>query len=809
MSKVFTLLMGLLCAFQIQAQSLGNIAGKIYDADNQVALYANVILQSPTDSSMIKGEITDENGAFAFTGVEHGSYQLMVSYIGFDNYYSEIFDLNSSNYEMPSITLQASGTRLEEVTVTAQRPMIEMKADKVVFNVSGTVNSSGDNGLELLRKSPGVMIDNNENVNVLGKSGVKIYIDGKESPLTGDDLAAFLKTLQADQIDAIEIITNPSAKYDAEGNAGIINIRLKRDKNMGANANINLGVSQGEKFQANGSVSGNYRNKKTNVFGNYGYRNGQSTNFMRLYREQNGLTFDNRNDMLNDWEGHSYKFGTDYFINKKNTIGFLVNGYTGSSKFTSESRTPIATIGVIEIDSILVANSETDSERDNHNFNINYQFDSGKERTLNVDLDYGLYRNRSEDMQPNFYRNRTETQTFSERTYATNSPTDIDIYTLKADYEQPAFKGKLGAGIKTAYITTDNTFMFYNVINDIRNLDETVSNEFTYKENVNAAYVNYNTQIKKFGINAGVRTEQTNWEGDLKTFTGSGDRTDNDSYINFFPSAGVSWQMNEKNSFNLSYSRRINRPSYQDLNPFVSRLDELTFEKGNVRLRPEYTNQIQLRHAFNYSLNTTLSYSRTNDVITRLVDIDDDNPNASFITWENIAKQNHYSINVAAPIPFTDWWSSYTSLTVFHLHNNADYGDGKIIDVRATTLNGYSQQTFKLPKDISLEVSGWFVTPSVWGGNMKTNSMGSMDIGIQKRILQNKGKLKIALTDVFKTNEWSGESRLGNLYMDANGGWDSRRVKVNFSYMIGNEKVKSRKRKTGLEDESKRVKSEN
>jgi len=340
-------------------------------------------------------------------------------------------------------------------------------------------------------------------------------------------------------------------------------------------------------------------------------------------------------------------------------------------------------------------------------------------------------------------------------------------------------------------------------------LDETVSNEFTYKENVNAAYLNYNTQIKKFGINAGLRTEQTNWEGDLMTFTESGDRKDGNSYINFFPSAGVSWQMNEKNNFNIFYSRRINRPSYQDLNPFVSRLDELTFQKGNVRLRPEYTNQIQLRHSFNYSLNTTLSYSRTNDVITRLVDIDDDNPNASFITWENIANQNHYSLNIAAPIPFTDWWSSYTSLTLFHLHNNTDFGDGKVIDVRATTLNGYSQQTFKLPKDISLEVSGWFVTPSVWGGNMKTNSMGSMDVGIQKRILNNKGKLKIALTDVFKTNEWSGESRFGNLCMDANAGWDSRRVKVNFSYMIGNEKVKSRNRKTGLEDESKRVKSDN
>ncbi len=808
MSKVFTLLMGVLCVFQMQAQSLGNITGTIYDADNQAALYANVILQSPADSSMIKGEITDENGAFKFTGVAHDSYQLMVSYIGFDNYYSEVFDLNTSNYEMPSITLQASGTRLEEVTVTAQRPMIEMKSDKVVFNVSGTVNSSGDNGLELLRKSPGVMIDNNENINVLGKSGVRILIDGKESPLTGEDLAAFLKSLQADQIDAIEIITNPSAKYDAEGNAGIINIRLKRDQNMGANANINLGASQGQKFQANGSVSGNYRNKKTNVFGNYGYNNGQNTNYMRLYREQDGMYFDNNNDMLSDWEGHNYKFGTDYFINKKNTIGFLVNGSMGTRIFTSDSNTPIGMIGATEPDRILMADSESDMTRNNHNFNLNYQFDNGKERTLNVDLDYGQYRNESDDFQPNTYTDRLG-NVEEEIINATDSRTDIDIYTLKADYEQPAFKGKLGVGIKNTYITTDNTFMFYNVYNGVRQFVHATSNIFDYTENVNAAYVNYNTQIKKVGINAGVRAEQTNWKGDLMTFIETGDRTDKNSYINFFPSAGVSWQANEKNSFNLSYSRRINRPSYQDLNPFRSQLDILTFEKGNPFLRPEYTNQIQLRHSFNYSLNTTLSYSRTNDVITRLVDIDEDNPDASFITWENIANQNHYSLNVAAPIPFTDWWSSYTSLTLFHLHNNADFGDGKIIDVRATSLNGYSQQTFKLPKDISLEVSGWFVTPSVWGGNMQTNAMGSMDIGVQKRILNNKGKLKISLSDVFKTNAWSGESRLGELYMDANGGWDSRRVKVNFSYMIGNEKVKSRNRKTGLEDESKRVKSDN
>ncbi len=808
MYKITTLFLCLLTGITLQAQSTGNITGKIYDAENQPAMYANIILQSPSDSSMIKGAIANENGEFSIARTPYGNYQIMVNYVGFDNHYTAPFELNSTDYQLPDITLKALGNDLSEVTVTAQRPMLEMKPDKLVFNVDGTINSSGGTGLELLRKSPGVMIDNNDNINLLGKSGVRVYIDGKESPLSGDDLSTFLKTLQADQIDAIEIITNPSAKYDAEGNAGIINIKLKRDQRHGSNANLNLGYSIGEVAQYNGSISANHRNKKLNVFGSYGYNYGDNLNYMNLYREQGGFVLDTRTDMNNNWQGHNYKIGSDYFVNDKNTIGFLVNGYVNDWTFGSDSRTPISMLNSTVIDSVLVASSAEEGNRDNNNFNVNYQFDNDKETTLNVDLDYGIYRNANENLQPNFYKDAAEVEVLNEQTYANIYPTDIDIYTFKTDFERPVFKGKVGAGIKSAYVKTDNTFEFFNVINEERILDDGLSNRFVYKENVNAAYLNYSRQLEKIGINAGLRTEQTNWTGDLTTYTNTGGQSDGDNYIDFFPSAGISYQMNQKNSFNLSYSRRINRPSYQDLNPFESRLDELTFEKGNVNLRPEYTNNFQIRHAFNYSLNTTLSYSRTNNVITRLVDVDDNNPNASFITWENIAKQDHYSINVAAPVPIKDWWSTYTSLTLFHMHNQADFGDAKIIDVRATTFQGYMQHTIKFPKDFSFEVSGWFLSPSIWGGNMKTNSMGSMDIGVQKKIMDGKGKIKVSLSDVFKTNAWSGVSRFGDLYMDASGGWDSRRLRLNFSYLFGNDKVKSRKRKTGLEDESNRIKTD-
>ena len=807
MQKITALLLLSLSYIYVNAQT-GSISGTIYELENLPALYANVILQSPTDSSMIKGGIADENGIFSLQSIPYGQYQIMVSYIGFENYYSPVFELNTKNYELPQIALKEMSNELATLTVTAQRPILEMKPDKMVFNVEGPINNSGSNGLELLRKSPGVMVDNNNNVNLLGKSGVKIFIDGKESPLSGDDLAAFLQTLQSDQINAIEIITNPSAKYDAEGNAGIINIKLKKNKNLGANANLSLSYAKGIAANVYSSINGNYRSEKVNVFGNYGYNWENGINYLHMYQEQAGQYFDAHSDMSDKSDNHSYKFGADYFISDKSTIGFLTNGYSSDWIFNSTSRTPISKIGNSSIERILIANSEGLGTRKNNNYNVNYRFDNGKERTLNIDLDYGSFKNDNEQSQPNFYYDGTETNILTERTYFTNSPTDINIYTAKLDYEQPALKGKLGMGVKSAFVTTDNTFDFYNVLENIKELDEGLSSKFVYKENVNAAYVNYSTKIKKLGINSGLRAEQTMWTGDLTTYMADNDSINTASYIDFFPSIAFSYQLNEKNGFNLSYSRRINRPSYQDLNPFQDKLDERTSEKGNPFLSPEYTNNFQLQHSFSYQLTTTLNYSRTNNVITRLVDIDSNNPEGNFITWENLASQDHYSISLASPITITKWWSSYTNLNLYHMHNKADYGNGKTIDLKATTFNMYTQHTFQLPYDASLEVSSWYVSPSIWGGNFEMDSMFDISMGIQKKILQDKGKIKFSVSDIFKTNDWSGTSQLGELYTDASGGWDSRKVNLTFSYMFGNNNVKSRNRSTGLESENSRIKKD-
>ncbi len=796
----------LLClTVYLGAQS--TINGIVTDDHDQPLSFANVILYNAHDSVMVKGEVSDDSGRYEMAYIPGGDYWISVSFVGLPTYDGSTFTLAENEVKtIDDIGLHQADNNLVEVVVIAEKPLIEVKPDKMVFNVEGSVNATGNDAMELLRKSPGVVIDNNDNIMLLGKSGVKVYIDGKPSPLSTSDLAEYLKTVQSEQIELIEIITNPSSKYDAEGNAGIINIKFKRDKSIGFNGNVTAGLSIGKRQRYNGNVNLNYRNKNFNTYGQVGYYEGANWNKMNLYREQLGGKFVQENNEGGDWKGLNYRLGTDYFLNKKNTVGFLVTGNQNENFWTSDSRMEIGTIGSETFDELLVAGTETTQNRSNSNVNINYVFDNGDGKTLSIDADYGRYRNSSDAYQPNYYFDATGENLIKEKIYNLITPTDIDIYTIKLDHETTALGGKIGAGVKFALVRTDNIFDFYNMFDGEEVLDFNRSNQFVYSENVNAAYANYSKQGEKLGIQLGLRLEQTNSEGDLTALKNTNDENVKRSYLDLFPSGGLSYQINEKNSLQLNYSRRIQRPNYQDLNPFEGRLDELTFQKGNPFLNPQYAHNIQLSHSFNYRFNTSLSYSSTKDLISRIVDIQGED--ATFITWLNLANQKNLSLSFSAPITVTKWYSIFTNMSGYRTQNEADFGDGKIVDLTATAFNVYQQHTINLPADIKLELSGWYNSKSIWEGSFLMNPMGSLDIGIQKRILQKKANLKISYSDLLGTNRWGGISNFGALYMDISGRHDSQRVKLNFTYQFGNDQVKrARKRSTGLEDESSRVKS--
>jgi len=544
----------ILLVFGLLLVSIANsqINGKITDAEGAALEFANVILNNSADSTMHKVALSNEKGEFSIPLSTAGEYFVQVSYVGLPDAYSNKIIYSGEPIDISPIQMSPSSTALESVTVTAQRPLLEIKPDKMVFNVEGSVNASGNDLMELLRKAPGVVVDNNENITMLGKSGVRIYINGKQLPLSGDDLSNYLKNIRAEEIDNIEIISNPGARFDAEGSGGVINIILRRDKSLGANANLNLGYNVGERMSYNGNLSGNYRNKKMNAFASYGYGHYENNNFFNLYREQIGGYYDQRNTAEWMGENHSYKLGSDFYIGEKSTVGFMLNGYFNDNEHNSKSRTEIGQIQPFTFDSILIASTASEESRNNFNANLNYRFNNKKGSTWNVDLDFGKFMNEGMQMQPNAYMDPSGEIQLLQTEFFIDAPTDISIYTAKVDYERPVGKGKLGAGLKSAFVQTDNVFNFYEVINADRILDVDRTNDFEYTEQVNAAYLTYSQQFKKIGLTAGLRSEWTQSEGILTANKEINDREVTQSYVDLFPSLGLSYAINQKNNLSLN-----------------------------------------------------------------------------------------------------------------------------------------------------------------------------------------------------------------------------------------------------------------
>lgn len=804
MKLFFSLLLFIICHVFVFGQYTA-LPGSVKDRDGKGVPGASVQLMHASDSAAARIEVTDINGSFEIHSIKPGNYFLKVSMIGFSNYAGSVFAFQESKKPEPVlITLLQSATQLGEARVVASKPLVEVRPDMTVLNVENNISTTGSTALELLQKSPGVVVDQDENIYLKGRGGVKIQIDGKPSYLSGEELAAFLKSISANDVESIELISNPSSKYDAEGTAGIINIRMKKNKSFGTNGSVgaNWAISKYAKYGLNFNI--NHRNKYLNAYGSYGNNWGNRENNFYLYRIISGLVFDQRTNTLRDGLNHNYKAGVDVFLNARNTIGVQVNGNSSENNAHTFSKTFLRNEEDFQVDSILVADNKSEWDFDNLNYNINYRYADTSGHELNVDFDLGRYRNRKFIYQPNTYLLPGESDTIDVRNFRSVAPTDIDIYSAKADYSFKLGKGKAGLGIKHSTVLTDNVYDFYNVLSSGDELDTARSNQFEYAEKINAAYLNYSFPVKSFNLQAGIRAEQTLSEGDLTSATTVADKNVKREYTDFFPSAGISWNMDKKNNFSLVYSQRIDRPNYQELNPFEYKLDELTFRKGNPFLDPQYTHKAELSHSYNYTINSSLSYSNTRDYFAMVTDTL--NSKAGFISMRNLANEEVYSLNVNVSHQLKKWWSLFFNAGASHLGYRADFGNGKTIDVSLINYTFYIQNTFRLPHDFSLEISGWYSSPGVWGGSFETEANGSLDAGLQKKLFKNAATLKLAVSDIFYTMPWSSRNTLAGTNSRANGDWESRQFRVSFTYRFGNNQVKAaRQRALGSESEMKRT----
>lgn len=828
MKKLFSLLAAMSIAVCSFAQSGGKVTGAIKDGGNQKIIdAASVSLLNAKDSSLVKTAVADKNGNYSFENLKDGNYLVKASSVGHSSGYSKSFSLSPAQ---PAVALEVlqlvpSGKSLQEVSVSSKKPLIERKLDRTIVNVDASITNAGNTALEVLEKSPGITVDKDGNISLKGKSGVVIFIDGRPSYLSGPDLANMLRNMTANQLEQIEIMTNPPAKYDAAGNAGVINIKTKKNKQFGYNGSITTGYTQGRYARFNESVSFNYRNHKINFFSTLNYnRNhrGEDLYITRNFRESTTKEiksiFDQTSRMENQRHYYNAKLGADFFVSKKTTLGVVLNGFYNPSTWESVTSTDIYDPNLV-LTSNTGATTRNDEKWKNFSGNINLRtvLDSAGQE-ITADVDYIQYDATSTQPLTSYYYDVMGNLTKAPDLLLGTLPSDIRIYSGKIDYSLPLKKGaKFEAGIKSSYVKTDNDARYDSVKTGYMVLDSGRSNHFIYDENINAAYVNYSRPLgKKWSAQLGLRLENTNANGISKGYAFNtqlnkfeyAETKFKRSYSQLFPTFYLQYTANEKNQFVINYGRRIQRPDYEDMNPFVHFLDRYTFEQGNPNLSPQFAHNIELSHTYKGFLSTTVNYTNTTNIIQQVLEQNELN-NETFIKKANIASSKQLGLAVSANKSFTKWWSANVYTNVYNNQFKGVVND-ESISIGVTTFLAQMQHQFKFSKGWAAELSGFYRSKGL-EGVIYIKPIAQVNAGVSKQVLKNKGSLRLNVRDIFAGGVFKGYSKYSNVDVQFRNVNDSRAVSISFTYRFSKGKLKasSSRKNGGASDEQNRVKSGN
>lgn len=787
------------------------ITGKVVDAQQQPLAGANVVLLLADTNVLVKAVLADNNGAFLIENVPDGQYALKTSLLGFDDYTSEKITVVGSNVVIPAIVMAVKSTTLQEANVRAQKPLIEVHPDKLVMNVENSIVSAGSSVMEVLQRAPGVNVDNNDNISLKGKGGTIIMIDGKPVPVGGQDLANMLKSMPSASVEKIELISNPGARYDAAGNAGIINIRTKRDKRMGLNGSVNGSYAQGvyPKMGIGGSV--NYRNKKWTINANYNYGYRYWFNHLMLNRrfldtaspnaDQQLFAYLQNNYAVYNFKNHSGGLNIDYALDKKTIIGLVASA--GTNAFEPRVKNLSSAVGP---NNELLYNFNTIGNHTNTwnnaslNLNMRHTYDSAG-RELTVDADYARYWSTSNQNFHTTYSRPDGSQYLPDYFMSSDLQGNTQIRSVKTDYVHPlSGKARLDVGLKASYVTADNEPLFYEKVNGVFELDIKRSNHFIYNENINAAYVTFNKEWDKWGTQIGVRTEQTNVNWNQVTTNQQYDT----SYLQLFPSVAVQRHLNPKHDLGLTLSRRIDRPNYEQLNPFKFYIDKTTYREGFPYLKPASSYNFELSHTYNQRLITSLSYSETKNVITEVIQPSDNEDSVTVQTNKNLDKMRFIGLSGSYSFTITKWWTNITNFNAYYAHYEGFLAN-TTINNGAPTYNIYTNNTFLLPKEFSAELSGWYQARQVYGF-MDLRPMWMLNLGLQKTFWQKRATVRLNAQDIF----WKGYPRATSTYTGYEETFvaqrDTRQFTISLSYRFGQRTVPTMRRRTGgAEDEKNRA----
>ncbi|AHM59637.1 tonb-dependent receptor plug [Flammeovirgaceae bacterium 311] len=804
MKKIYILTLILITVCSATAAYAKQVAlrGKLQDSAGTPVAYANVAVLSAADAALQSGAVTSSDGTFTIATPPEGTYVLRFSAIGFKEQKTAPFTVTGAAYtkDFGTITMAEEVETLEEVTVKALRPTITQEADKMVVSVEGTALAAGSTAFDVLSKSPGVFIDQDGNVQLNGKAGATIMLDGRLTYLSAKDLRTMLEGMSAENIKNIEIITNPSAKYDAEGSSGILNINLKKNDQRGMNGSVYGSYTYNKLHGYAGGGNINYKNGPWNLFVNLDVAHrtwGRRGTFTRVFNGEQESTFLNqkaREEVFRDVP--SVRFGTDYKLNDRHSVGFMANIVQQKATYDFQTDTHIGPAP--EQPSLFIdADNFTSTRFSNYTTNLHY---SGKldtlGTTLSADLDYVKIKDKSTASFDNRYMELTEGGSAYTDNLISENPSGYDIYSAKVDFAHPFRSGlKMEAGAKVSRVISDNDLRFYFNNEEAPVADPARSNHFIYKESIYAGYLNLNKKFSdRFSVQAGLRAEQTNSKGESKT---TGHITERD-YLNLFPSLFIQQKVSDQYEVKYNYSRRIQRPDYDQLNPFIFYLDPFTWAQGNPYLRPQYTHGIGITQTFKQTYNLVVEYQLTKDFIAE-VPYQDVETSTTIFNRDNVDDAQNLSVTAIAPIKIMkNWDTNNTLLVAYQEYSTLIDGEQVLNDQVFYMLQ--SNHNIQLPLGIRMEINAGYQGPVVWG-LYRLEKQWWVNTGLKKSFMQDKLDVSVNANDIFRGQRVVGGANVSGNINQFNQTFFIRNVNLTLRYRFSKgEQFDAQRRNSNLEE---------
>ena len=777
----------LIILFQNQVFSQIKITGEIKDDKNNPIEFVEIQLQNK-DSIIFKSELTNALGKFILE-TEKGEYTLLVRQLGVIYQKQKINAIQDTYIGIIKIIEQQQ--QLQEVVITSKKKLIERKVDRLIFNVENSISASGGDAIDALKVTPRIKVKN-DNISMIGKNNMSVMVDDKLILLTGDELINFLKSIPSDNIKNIEVITTPPAKYDAEGNSGIINIKLKKSKLNQWNASLRSSYIQST--YPKGAFGGNfdYQKNKFSIYSNFNYVNGSNapieTN--KIYYPQGIWNEENkRRDFQNSING---RIGADYKVSEKWSVGMQYLGSFNNPTIKENSLTSIYNQSNSQIDSYINTLSENLGKNSNHSVNLNSTvvFDTIG-RKMNINLDYFKFKN---DDNRNF-------NTINILSANNTSLQNIENYSAKIDFEHPLKFINLSYGGKLSLIKTANNVNYFDTTTGSPIFDPLQSNEFEYSENIQAVYLNGTKKLnEKWETQIGLRLENTNTDGFSKTLN----QKNTNSYTKLFPTFFLTYTHNEKNSFSINYNKRINRPSYNKLNPFRWYSNPFSYTEGNPFLQPSFSNNMELNYTFNDNWSNSIYYSHTDNGFEQIT-IVDNTDNIQKTIAQNYFKTSIIGISESYTFNKIKWLSSTISFDWSYSKSES------LIPITNQNLNG-SNAYFSTSNDFNLNKSKTFLFNISYWYNFKgtsdldkNNAYSQLDTSIKYFAFDKKLQISFNVNDILSTNRPVYTSFTNNIQIDYKNYYDVRLFRLSVVYKFGNKNINVEKKELGNQEEKERT----